>query len=102
MRRSPKFRGIQCTIQKKLFLLKKGSGLTFLPTNISEETLLKPKSQNWSCDWYAIMIKMKEKLTALFTGIQRLRNCGTHFRSPEGENSRTRIGFNTFMKEATR
>ena len=30
------------------------------------------------------------------------KNCGEHFRSPEGENSRTQIGINTFMKEATR
>ena len=30
MRRSPKFRRIQCTIRKKPFLLKKGSGMTFL------------------------------------------------------------------------
>ena len=29
--------------QKKLFLLKKGSGMTFLPVNISEDILLKPK-----------------------------------------------------------
>ena len=27
--------------------------------------------------------------------------CGKHFRSPKGENSRTQIGFNTFVKEAT-
>ena len=32
-------------IQKKLFQLKKGSGMTFLLVNISEDILLKPKSQ---------------------------------------------------------
>ena len=31
-------------IQKKLFLLKKGSGMTFLLVNISEDILLKPQS----------------------------------------------------------
>ena len=35
-------------IQKKLFLLKKGNGVTFLPTNISDDILLKPKSPSWS------------------------------------------------------
>ena len=32
-----KFRRIQCTVQDKLFLLSKRSGMTFLPTNISKE-----------------------------------------------------------------
>ena len=31
IRRSSKFRRIQCTIRKKLFLLERGSGMTFLP-----------------------------------------------------------------------
>ena len=48
MRRSSKFRRTQCTIQKKLFLLEKGSGMIFLPTNLSKETLFQPKSQNLS------------------------------------------------------
>ena len=44
-----KDRRIQCTtVQKKFFILKKGSGMTFLPTKISEEILFKPKSPNWS------------------------------------------------------
>ena len=34
--------------ERSCFLLKKGSGMTFLPIKISEEILLKPKSQNWS------------------------------------------------------
>ena len=38
----------------------------------------------------------------VFVGILWAQNCGKHFRSPEGENSRTRIGFNTLMKEAAR
>ena len=48
MRRRLKFRRIQCTIQKKLFLLDKGSGMTFLPAHLSKETLFQLKSQNWS------------------------------------------------------
>ena len=79
MRRSSKFRRIQCVVQKKLFLLKKGSGMTFLPTNISKETLSKPKSQNWSWDWYVIMIKKKEKQTALFIGTLLVQNCEKAF-----------------------
>ena len=68
-----------------------GSGMTFfLPTNISEEMLLKPKSQNWSWDWYVFMIKKKEKLTALFIGIRWVHICGKHF------------GFITLMKAATK
>ena len=42
------------------------------------------------------MSKMNEKLTELFIGILWFQNCGKHFRSPEVENSRSRIGFNTF------
>ena len=43
------FRRIWCTIiQKKLFLLKKGSGMSCFLANISEDILLKPNSQNWS------------------------------------------------------
>ena len=48
MRSSSTFRRIQCTIQKKLFLLEKASEMTFLPTSLSNETRFKPKSQNWS------------------------------------------------------
>ena len=102
MQRSSKIRRIQCTFQKKLFLLKKGSGMTCLPTSSSKETLLKPESQNWSWDWYVMMTKMNEKLTELFVGVRWVQNCETHFRRPEGTNSRTQIGFNTFKKEATR
>ena len=46
------------------------------------------------------MIKMNEKLTALFIGILWFHNCGKHFRSSEGENSRTRIGSSISAKEA--
>ena len=75
IRRSSKFRRSECAIiQEKLLLSKKGSGMTFLPTNISDEILLKPKSQNWSLDWYVIMIKTKEKPTALFIGIRWVQN----------------------------
>ena len=49
-----------------------------------------------------VMIKINEKLRALFIGILWFQNCGKHFRSPEKENSRTWIGFNTFTKEITR
>ena len=49
--------------RRKLFLLKKGSGMTFLPVNISEDILLKPESQNCSWDWYVIMINTKGKQT---------------------------------------
>ena len=43
-----------------------------------------------------------ERETDLLIGIPWVQNWGNHFRSPEGENSRTRIGFNTFTKAATR
>ena len=43
MRRSSKFRRIQWTIQKKLFLSKKRSGTTFPPAKFSKDTLFKPK-----------------------------------------------------------
>ena len=76
--------------------------MTFLPASLSKGALFQQKSQNWSWDWYVIMIKMNEKLTALFIGILWFQKCGKHFRRPEGDNSRTRIGFNTFLKEATR
>ena len=56
--------------------------------------LLRPSEQEWK--------KMNEKLTALFIGILWFQSCGKHFRCSEDENSRTRMGFNTFMKEATR
>ena len=42
MRRSPKFRWIQCPIRKKLFLLGRGSGMTLLLANLSKETLFQP------------------------------------------------------------
>ena len=63
---------------------------------------MKPKFQNWSRDWYVVTIKMNEKQTALFIGILSVQNCGKHFKRPEGKNSRTQIGFNTFMKDATK
>ena len=51
----------------------KESGMTFLRINNQEEILLKPKSQNWSWDWYVVIIKTKWKQTALFTGIRCVR-----------------------------
>ena len=69
VQRSSKFGRIQCTIQKKLFLSEKGSR-----TSLSKETLFKPKSQNWSWDWYVVMIKMNEKLTALLIGVVWVQN----------------------------
>ena len=102
MRRTPKFRRMQCTFRKKLFLLEKGSGMKFLPAHLSKETLFQPKSQNWSWDWYVTMIQMNEKLTALFIGIPWFQIFGKRFRSSEGEHYRTRVGFNTFIMEATR
>ena len=47
------------------------------------------------------MIMMKEKLMALFIELQSAQNCEKHFRRPEGKKSRTQIGLNTCMKEAT-
>ena len=44
----------------------------------------------------------EKKLTALFVGIRWFQNCEEHMRRPEGESSRTQIGFNTFMKDVTR
>ena len=102
MRRSSKFRRIQCTIPQKLFLLEKGSGMTFLSSSLSKETLFKQTSQNWSWGWYVILIKMNEKLKAPFIGISWVQNCDKRFRSAEGENPRTRIRFNTIVQEAAR
>ena len=46
MRRSSKFRRIQCSIiEKKLSSLETGSGMTFLLANLSKEILFQPKSQ---------------------------------------------------------
>ena len=64
MRRSPTFRWIQCTSRKKLFLLEKGSGMTFLPTSKS----FKGDSLQAHISKF-VVIKMNEKLTALFIGI---------------------------------
>ena len=76
---------------KKLFLLKKGSGMTFLPVNISKEILVKPKSQNWS-----------GKRTALFIGNQLFQTATTRFRRLEGKNSRTLIGSRISNQDATK
>ena len=61
---------------------RKGSGMTFLPVNISEDILLKPKSQNW--DWYVIMINTKGKLMALFVGTRWVQNCEKRFQNAGG------------------
>ena len=81
--------------KRSYFLLEKGSGMTFLLTSLSKETLFKPKSHNWSWDWYVVVIKMNEQLAALFIGIPWFTSCGKHFRSPEVKNSRTQIGFSS-------
>ena len=92
-----------CTIiQKKLFPLKKGSDMAFLPVNISEDAFLKPKSQKWSWDWCVVVINTKETQTPLFIGNQWVQNCQNHFTRLEGTNSRTLIGFSVFTKEATK
>ena len=83
---------------KKVFLLKKRSGMTFLPTSFSKETLFTPKSPNWSWDWYVVLINMKEKLTALFSGILWVQNYEKRSRKIQGTNSRTQSGCNTFVK----
>ena len=61
------------------FQLKKGSGKTFLPIEISMEIHLNPPSRNWSWSWCATMIKTKEKLTVLFIGNRWVQNCDSHF-----------------------
>ena len=48
------------------------------------------------------MIRMNEKLTALFIGIQWFRNCGKHFRSSEDENIGHGLAFNTCVKDEVR
>ena len=58
--------------------------------------------RNWSLDWYVILLKMNEKLTVQFIGIRWVQNCEKQVRRVEGKNSRTQIGFNTFMKQAER
>ena len=47
------------------------------------------------------LIKMNEKLTALFIGIRCVTNCKEHFSSLENESSRTQIGFNTHIHEGS-
>ena len=92
------FLRIPCTV---LFLLEKGSGLIFPPTNSTRKMLFQPKSQNWWKD-SDIMIKMKEKLTALFIGGWWDENCEMLPWSMEVQNSQTWIGSNTSLGEAAR
>ena len=84
MPRNSRFPRIQCIIQKKSFLLGKGSGMIFLPVNLLLEILFKPESRNCSREQCGIMIKMKENLTALFIGILRIQNCGRAFQKSGG------------------
>ena len=63
--------------------------MTFLLANLTKETLFQPRSRN-------------EKLTALFIGSRWVQNYEEHFRRPEGDNFRTQIDVNTFLKEVTR
>ena len=101
MRSRWKLRRIQWTlILKKFFLLKKGSGMTFLPIKISKDITLKPKSQNGSWDRYAIMIKTREIQTALLN--QWVQDCEKRLGKLEGTNSRNLIGFCISIKEATK
>ena len=60
---------------KEVVLVRVGSGTTFLPTSQPKETLFKPNVSNWSWDWYVIVNKMKEKLTALFIGTLWVQIC---------------------------
>ena len=64
----------------------------FCLSTVQRTHFLKPKSQNWSPDWYVVILtKMNEKLTALFIGIRWVQNCEKRFRRLEGTNSRTLI-----------
>ena len=99
MRSKNLFLRIPCALWKRLLLCDKGSGLTCLPTNGTKKMLFQPKSQNWSCAWDVIMIKMKEKSTALFIGIRWDRDCEMRSWSMEAQNSRT---WTTSLGEATR
>ena len=66
----PLLKNMNFSMRNKFFLLKKGSGMTFLLVVNSEDIPLKPKSQNWPGDWDVVMIKTKRKQTALFSGIR--------------------------------
>ena len=93
MRSKNLFLRIPCALWKRLLLWDKRSGLTCLPTNGTKKMLFQPKSQNCSCDWDVIMIKMKEKSTALFIGIRWDRDCEMRSWSMEAQNSRTWIWY---------
>ena len=71
--------------RNKFFLLKKGSGMTFLLVVSSEDIPLKPKSQNWPRDWDVDMMKTKRKQTALFSGIRWVQNYDKHLTRTEGK-----------------
>ena len=102
IRGSSTFRRIQCTnIQKKRTYWRKEvewhSCLQTLQRKYFEAEVSKLVMRYW----YVVVIKTKEKQMALFIGVLWVQNCGRHFRRPEGKNSRSQIGFNTFNKEAT-
>ena len=102
MRSSSKCRRIQCTIQKRLFLLKKGSGMTF-------PAYKHFKGDSLSAENSKLVMRLvrrydqdeRENQTALFIVIRWVQNCEKQARRPKATNSRTQIGVNTFMKEAT-
>ena len=58
--------------------------MIFLHAELSMENRFQPKSQKWSWDWY-IMIKMTEKLTALFIGIRWDQNDENALKHGSGE-----------------
>ena len=98
-----KFRRMQCRIIRRSYAsLNKGSEMTFLPVNISEDILLKPKSQNWSRVWCVPMVYTKGKQTAILIGNQWVQKCEKRFRRLEAKKSRTLIGHIIFTEEATK
>ena len=99
MRNNWRVRRIQFSnFYKKLFLWTKRSGMTFLLINISENILLKAKSQNWQWAWYVVVINTKGKQTA-FIGNRWVKNFEKRFRRLEGKNSRTLIGSECLQKK---
>ena len=102
MRRSVKFWRIQCTSRKKLFLLDKGSRMSFMLANLSKETLFQSESQKVVMRLVRHYDQDERETDGAVNWILWFQNCEELVRSLEDENSRTRIGFNTFIKEATR
>ena len=72
-----------------LFLLKKGSGVAFLPTKLATRSVRHYDQDERATEGTVHWNPMGPK-------------CEMQFRRPEGENSRTQTGFNTCMNDATR